>query len=113
ALLAAEAREASGRTESGGRAWDQLWDWLANTATARLQVKKDARVLLDVPFALGLAGAVLAPEAAALSAAACLAGRCDFRLVRSQEARRAADEDDVFFEPEFESVEFDEVEQPH
>lgn len=70
---------------------DKIGKWVkemvAKGNVTRLRVRRDDRVLLEIPVTAGVVGAIIAPELAVISAAACLFTNCTLELERSDGAR--------------------------
>lgn len=83
ALVLFEEREKARRR---GWAGESVLDWLRELLrkgnVTRVRVRRDERVLLDVPVAAGVLGAVVAPRLSALAAAAAVATGCSVELYR-------------------------------
>lgn len=51
----------------------------------KVMIKKDGRVLAELPVTAGVIGAVIAPQLALLGSAACLLGHCSIEIERTGE----------------------------
>ncbi len=58
----------------------------AESMVRRISIQQEGRVLFEVPLALGLGGALLAPQLAALGALAALIGNCTITVERDDAA---------------------------
>lgn len=83
ALVLFEEREKGRRAPwIGESAFEWMKELLRKGNITRVLVRRDERVLLDLPVAAGVLGAVVAPKLSALAAAAALFTGCSVELYR-------------------------------
>jgi hypothetical protein len=79
---------------TSGDLWGKLRQLVHEGNVRRIIVRShDERVLIDIPVSIGVVGAVLAPFAVAMAAAAAVATRCTLEIERVEVA--PADEDEA------------------
>ena len=77
-------------TVRGDHLVDRVKELLRDRHVRRIIVRHDGRIVVDLPLTVGIVGAVLAPELAALGAVAALLTECTIDV-----ERKAGDADDV------------------
>jgi len=88
-VLSETGRQEEDNTRYGrmaGNMLEQVKKALVRSNRLRLRIKNEDRTVLEIPAALGLAGALLAPKLAAAGAVALLLARYRLELQRPEEA---------------------------
>lgn len=97
--------EQRGRAKDRGAQWDsfeakgneilaQIKEIIKRGNVTKVVIKKDGRVVVELPITAGVIGAVVSPQLALLGSAACLLGRCTVEIVRPGEPNTVLNLDD-------------------
>lgn len=69
----------------GNEVLAQIKELVKRGAVNKIRIKKDGRIVAEIPVTAGVIGAVISPQLALLGSAACLLGRCSIEIERPGE----------------------------
>lgn len=74
----------------GGELLDKVRELIEQGNVRSVIIKQDGRVVVEFPLTIGVVGALLAPQLAAIGAIAALITQCTVEIVRTEEAPPSA-----------------------
>lgn len=75
---------------AGEQLFAKLKELARESTVRRIRIKRDERVILELPLAIGIVGAIIYPTIAALSTIGALAAQCSIEVVRVERPSTAS-----------------------